>query len=97
MNKENDSITWLQFNNIVPIISSLIMTTLAVASIYFRLNAKLDLAIQKLDHVASLFNEHRQESISLSARMTENVKDRDEEISGIKQQIATIKAILKIQ
>ena len=93
----NDSITWLQFNNVVPLISSLIMTVLAVSAIYFRLDAKLDLAIQRLDTVVALVQEHKNESAGLSVRMAQNVKDRDKEISGIQQQLARIKEILKIQ
>ena len=95
--KQKDSITWLQFNNIVPVLVGLVMTAFSISTIYWRLNSKLDLAIQKLDNIALIVQSHQEESKELSARMTKNVQERDNEISTIQQQIASIKAILKIQ
>lgn len=95
--RNNDAITWLQFNNIVPVVITLITTIFSVATIYYQLNAKVDLAIQKLDFIAQKVSDYQQEAKEIQVMMRENREKRNAQISDIYSQIASIKTLLKIQ
>lgn len=91
-NKGNEAITWLQFNNIFPILVTLVTTTLSIATIYYKLNSKVDLAIQKLDYISEKIDTHLAESST--AKVTAEARYR--ELTDLRGEVNVIKYQLKI-
>lgn len=78
--KIDNPITWLQFNNIVPIITSAIIIAMSWAA----LTTRLSLIEQKVDFIANTLEKHYNE-----------VKVRDENVNNLQKEVAIIKSILK--
>jgi len=86
--KDNqDAITWLQFNNAVPILITLVTTTISVVTVYFSLVNKVDLAIQKLDYVAQKIDQH----IELSETEKQKYLGLSLDVQDLKTKLSFIK------
>jgi cell division protein FtsL len=63
--KVNDSLTWFQINNIVPIVTSIVIIALSWAS----LGAKIDLLNQKVDYLSKQVEEYNQRNKEIQTRV----------------------------
>ena len=63
--KVNDSLTWFQINNIVPIITSIVIIALSWAS----LGAKIDLLNQKVEYLTKQVEEYNQRNKEVQTRI----------------------------
>lgn len=79
--KDNHPITWIQFNNIVPIITSAIIIALSWGA----LTSRLSLIEQKVDFIATTLESHYEEA-----------KDDAKDIQEIQRQLAIIKNVLQL-
>ena len=78
--KSKDPITWLQFNNIVPIITTAIVLALSWGT----LTARLSLIEQKVDNIAQILEKHYTQA-----------ERRDEDVHALQKEVAIIRNILK--
>lgn len=94
--KNNKLPAW-RLDNLYSFFVAICVSVFAFAGIYFGIDKRLTRIEDKVDIIATWTVKHQEQTVSLSERMNQNVKDRDKEISVINQQIAAIKTILKIQ
>jgi len=76
---------------------TIILLVVTVVGIYFGLDKRLTRIEDKVDYISSWTKEHQQQTTELTLRTQNNVRERDQSISDIKETIATIKSVLKIQ
>lgn len=77
---------------LLPIATSIIMVVLSWGS----LNTKIDLTIQKLDNIAQTVQEIKDDRKESVSQMTDRVRERDDQITNIKEELARIKTFINL-
>lgn len=90
--KNEGPITLGSIKSLLPLASSFVLVIVSWTS----LNAKVDLTIQKLDNIAQTVQEIKDDRKASVTQMSDRVRERDDQIVSIKEELARIKTFINL-
>lgn len=93
---KDEALTISGINKIWPFLMTGASVIVTITLMNAQVNARLDLAMQKMDQIAQTVNEIKADRATSMDKMRETVAQRNKDISSIQQELVKIKTFIQL-